>query len=295
MRDDERIPREAVLESLDDFAAKGADLIVEVAHPDISRTHGAAFLRHADYMVGSPTAFADAEVERSLRAAAEDESTPFGMYIPSGALWGAKDIQKAAARGTVAFLSVTMKKHPSSLKVQGELQGRLDEAVRSGREGETVLYDGPVRGLCPLAPNNVNTMACAAMAAPSLGFDGTRAVLVCDPSLEAHVIDIEMRGPKKSDDEEPFSVATRRYNPAKPGACRAVLPPRTQRVYDGRKCSFCACVQVRSPAPQLTPASSAACWVPQDRAQGSTFADSHATMHSLGNDGLPISGVAFMS
>jgi hypothetical protein len=25
-------------------------------------------------------------------------------------------------------------------------------------EGETVLYEGSVRGLCPLAPNNVNTM-----------------------------------------------------------------------------------------------------------------------------------------
>ena len=27
----------------------------------------------------------------------------------------------------------------------------------------TVLYDGPIRGLCELAPNNVNTIATAAI------------------------------------------------------------------------------------------------------------------------------------
>ena len=42
---------------------------------------------------------------------------------------------------------------------------------------------GPVRGLCPLAPNNVNTMAAAALAAPNLGFDGVRGCLVSDPRL----------------------------------------------------------------------------------------------------------------
>ena len=40
---------------------------------------------------------------------------------------------------------------------------------------------GPVRELCPLAPNNVNTMACAAIAAHNLGFDGVVGCLVADP------------------------------------------------------------------------------------------------------------------
>ena len=43
------------------------------------------------------------------------------------------------------------------------------------------LYHGPVRALCPLAPNNVNTMAAAAVAATGLGFDGTLGRLVADP------------------------------------------------------------------------------------------------------------------
>ena len=39
---------------------------------------------------------------------------------------------------------------------------------------------GPVRQLCPLAPTNVNTMACAAIAASSLGFDNVQGCLVAD-------------------------------------------------------------------------------------------------------------------
>ena len=40
---------------------------------------------------------------------------------------------------------------------------------------------GPVRELCGLAPNNVNTMAAAALAAHTLGFDKTRGSIVADP------------------------------------------------------------------------------------------------------------------
>ena len=40
---------------------------------------------------------------------------------------------------------------------------------------------GPVRDLCPLAPNNVNTMAAAAIAAHNLGFDKTLGSIVSDP------------------------------------------------------------------------------------------------------------------
>ena len=58
------------------------------------------------------------------------------------------------------------------------------------------LYHGPVRHLCPLAPNNVNTMAAAAVAASNLGFDNTLGRLVADPTnKDWHVIEVEVRGP----------------------------------------------------------------------------------------------------
>ena len=45
-----------------------------------------------------------------------------------------------------------------------------------------------MRALCPLAPNNVNTMATAALAAAPLGFDGVRARLVADPRCVSAIV-----------------------------------------------------------------------------------------------------------
>ena len=123
-----------------------------------------------------------------------------------------------AEQGTLGSLTITMAKEPSSFKLYGALKEKL-EAVRE-TPGETVLYDGPVRELCPMAPHNVNTIACAALAtgaSAGLGFDGVRARLVSDPSLEAHVIDIEVGGNRPAGSEQ-FTVSTRRYNPAVKGA-----------------------------------------------------------------------------
>merc|ERR1711879_347052 len=83
--------------------------------------------------------------------------------------------------------------------------------------GEVVLYEGSVRNLCPLAPNNVNTMAAAALAGFNLGFDGVQAKLICDFSLTAHVITIEACGAPNSIGES-FKTSTERYNPAAVGA-----------------------------------------------------------------------------
>ena len=70
-----------------------------------------------------------------------------------------------------------MTKHPSSFK----LNGQLAEDNSKVTDTKTVLYEGPVRPLCSLAPNNVNTMAAAAMAAHNLGLDKVVGRLVADP------------------------------------------------------------------------------------------------------------------
>lgn len=201
------IDQDLILENLQEFTQRQADLIVEVAHPCISDQYGEAFLSHADYMIGSPTALAEARVESKLRKAAKHN----GLYVPAGALWGGEDIKKMADRGSLHSLKITMTKHPHSLKLNGELADR-NAAVTTER---TVLYDGPVRGLCPLAPNNVNTMAAAAMAAHNLGFDGTQGSLVADPNLhDWHIVDIEISGPPNPQTGHAFTVNTVRKNPS---------------------------------------------------------------------------------
>ncbi|XP_048378931.1 aspartate dehydrogenase domain-containing protein isoform X2 [Stegostoma tigrinum] len=157
-----KVRKEVQLEDLSMFVERCADLIVEVAHPQIIKDYGEEFLKHADCM----------------------------------------------------GLKVTMSKHPDSFKLRGHLQ-ELKESMKGQR---VVLYDGSVRNLCELAPNNVNTMAAAAMAGHTLGFDRVQGSLVADPGLlNFHMVDIEVTGPVSKSSGCEFTVKTSRRNPAPPG------------------------------------------------------------------------------
>lgn len=181
-----------LLRELADFASVQVDLIIEVAHPSITIEFGERFIRHCDLVIGSPTVFADATIEATIRRAAREARHT--CYVPSGALWGAVDLQKMADANTLGAVTITMKKEPVSLKLNGSVAAVNAAYIASDNTDEVVLYDGPVRDLCPMAPNNVNTMACAALAAHSLGFDRVRARLCADKKLTAHVIEIDIRG-----------------------------------------------------------------------------------------------------
>ena len=177
------------------------NLLVEVAHPCVIRDLGLLHLG-ADVFVGSPTAFAG-----------EDLPIPADVacYVPVGALWGGEDILKM--QSSLAGLTVTMAKHPEHLRTcVGELRERLDAYIADeSRQEAVVLYRGPVRQLCPLAPNNVNTMACAALV--GLGFDATTGCLIADKSLTGHhVVTVEVAS------KSGLQVTTVRRNPARLGA-----------------------------------------------------------------------------
>lgn len=75
-------------------------------------------------------------------------------------------------------LKITMTKHPSCFRLESPLKEK-NEQVTSGPA--VTLFEGSVRNLCPLAPNNVNTMAAAAIAAHNLGFDKVQGCIVADP------------------------------------------------------------------------------------------------------------------
>ncbi|GAB5581730.1 putative L-aspartate dehydrogenase isoform X4 [Prionailurus iriomotensis] len=186
------------------------DLVVEVAHPQIIQESGAQILRHANLLVGSPSALADQATEQRLLEASH--RWDHAVFVARGALWGTEDITRLDAAGGLQSLRVTMATHPDGFRLEGPLA-----AVRS-TEHRTVLYEGPVRGLCPFAPRNSNTMAAAALAAPSLGFDRVVGVLVADLSLaDMHVVDVELTGPPGPTGRS-FAVHTHRENPAEPGA-----------------------------------------------------------------------------
>jgi len=200
------VDKTLILDDLKDFVKYEVDIIVEVSHPIITRQFGAEFLKHSDFMIGSPSALADKDLEKSLISASEK----FGVFIPSGALWGGSDIREMSDRNALKELRITMTFHPNSLKLDGDLK-TLNDSIT---DKPIVLYKGPVRQVCSLAPNNVNTMAAAALAGYSLGFDGTIGCLISDPnSKDYHKIEIELIGPKGSNDCS-LKVNTTRLSPS---------------------------------------------------------------------------------
>lgn len=199
-----------ILDKLENIFELEVDLIVEVAHPTITKKYGKLFLEHGAYFIGSPTALADQETYDLLQKVSNTQNR--AVYVPSGALWGGEDIRRMALQNSLKGLSITMAKHPSSFKLTDT------DVDLSGLTEPRVVSEGSVRQLCSLAPNNVNTMAAAAVAASNLGFDMVYGRIVADPSLlDWHVIEVEVTGPAQADGRT-FSAKTTRKNPADPGA-----------------------------------------------------------------------------
>lgn len=171
-----------VLHSLEQAPAAGADLIVELAHPDVTRVHGRALLAAADYLVTSVTALADDALRATLVEAARAGGRR--LLVPHGALVGLEALREQRHR--FAQVSITFRKHPRSIDFAAS---GVDPA---GITGRTVLYDGPARGIARLYPRNVNTMVTCALA--TVGLDDCRAVLIADPALDKAIAEVEAIG-----------------------------------------------------------------------------------------------------
>lgn len=204
------VPRALVLDHLDDdgaLAARGADLVVEMAHPAITRRHGERILANADYLPLSVTALADDGLLERLVARANEAGTR--LLIPHGALPGVDSLREW--RHMWDSVTITFRKSPRNIDfsesgidptglgaaVEGIVTGvehAVEHAVGNGigPSRETVVYDGPARGIARLFPRNVNTMVTCALA--TVGLDRCRARLVAVPGLRVAIAEIEARG-----------------------------------------------------------------------------------------------------
>ena len=88
------------------------------------------------------------------------------------------------------------------------------EAQRRGRMLQLAMEDGRTT----TAERTATERIAAALAAHNLGMDGTIGRLVVDPSLEAHIVEIDSEGSVSQAGAPPFRCTTRRYNPAAAGA-----------------------------------------------------------------------------
>ena len=172
-----------VLSDLAAFPERQADLVVEMAHPSVTQAWGARILENTNYMLISVTALADRELEQTLDATSRSHGTrcfiPHGGAVGLDALYENRDVWEE--------VTVTMKKPPKNVDcaAAGVDPDRITE--------QTVLYEGPTRGACPMFPRNVNTMASIAFA--GIGFDRTHSILMVSPEWNTATVAVQARAP----------------------------------------------------------------------------------------------------
>ena len=176
------VPRELVLDNLAEMPERKCDLVVEMAHPDYTRQWGEAILAHADYLPLSVTALADQSLlDRLTRQATQSGHR---LLIPHGALMGTDNLVES--RHMWAEVEITFYKNAANIDFS---ESGYDPAqIKS----ETVVYDGPARGIAALYPRNVNTMVTCALA--TIGLDRCRARLVASPALKVAIAEVRAVG-----------------------------------------------------------------------------------------------------
>jgi len=180
------------------------DLIVEVAHPSVLLNSATSLLEHADLFPTSITAFAHKEGEQMLA-----ERYPYKIYIPGGAAWGLYDILKMRAQ--IQHLEVEMEFNGNTLPLEEPLASKLEHFMHDPTGPDKIcLFDGPVRELAKLAPNNVNSMTAIAIA--GIGVDQTIGRLYALKQGHNHKSRIKISGTNG------FSLFTERINHADPGS-----------------------------------------------------------------------------
>jgi len=177
------IPASLAIDSMDHAADFKPDLVIEAAHPKAVGQFAEKVLQYTDLMIMSVSALVDAALEANIRSVCRQNGTH--LYIPHGATLGLDGLKDGIS--IWEDVTITMKKNPMNLNFDAVPDIRPQDI-----SSETILYDGPTRGVLPLYPKNVNSHATLAMA--TLGMDRTHSVLVADPALDLSVIEIDAVG-----------------------------------------------------------------------------------------------------
>lgn len=172
---------ELVLDDLTQSASRRPDLVVEMAHPDYTRRYGEQLIAHACYLPLSVTALADDPLRERLLAQAKKSGTR--LLIPHGALIGTENLVEW--RHMWETVEITFIKSPANIDFS---ESGYDKTIVA----DTVIYEGPVRGIARLYPRNVNTMVTCALA--TTGLDRCHAKLIASPGLKVAIADIRAIG-----------------------------------------------------------------------------------------------------
>jgi len=185
-----RRPRDAgdplVTADPDRFFASRLDAVAEGAGHQAVRDHGERTLDSgADLLLCSVGALTDdALLERLVAAARRNKKR---LILPSAGI-GSLDILAAAAVGGLDRVEIVVRKQPEAW-LGTEAEGKFDLMHLNG---PVTIYEGPVRDGARRFPQNVNISAATALA--GIGLDKTRLVIIADPGIATHIVEIHASG-----------------------------------------------------------------------------------------------------
>ena len=168
------------------FFGREPDVVLECAGHEAVRAHGLRCLESgADLVLTSIGALVDDGLRIRLEAAAETHGRR--LIIASAGI-GALDILAGAATGGLDRVAMTVRKDPSAW--YGTEAERLCDLGTLA--APFTLFAGSVREGAARYPQNVNISAAVALA--GVGLDRTELVIVADPTIRRHVVEIEAEG-----------------------------------------------------------------------------------------------------
>jgi aspartate dehydrogenase len=182
-----RAPAETdVTDDPERFFARRLDAVVEGAGHRAVRDHGERALRGgADLLITSAGALADDALRERLIDGAR--AARRRLILPSAGI-GSLDILAGAAMGGLDAVEIVVRKQPEAW-LGTEAEGRVD---LKNLKAPATIYEGAVRDGARRFPQNVNIAAAVALA--GIGLDRTRLVIVADPTIRTHVVEVHARG-----------------------------------------------------------------------------------------------------
>jgi aspartate dehydrogenase len=174
-----------VTNDADAFFEVKVDAFVEGAGHQAVRDHAERALKQADMMVTSVGALTDDALRERLIATAK--ANGHRLILPSAGI-GALDTLSAAAIGGLDEVVMTVRKQPSAwFGTEAETMVDLNTL-----KAPFTVYEGPVREGARRYPQNVNISAAVALA--GAGLDRTHLIIIADPTISTHVIEVRARG-----------------------------------------------------------------------------------------------------
>lgn len=193
----DNVPDADFLTEMGSGQTHGADLVVETAHPSITRLYGVDIISHSDFMPLSTTALTDEALLATLLETAAANHRQ--LFLAAGALIGGEELVKRTTPWE--RVRVTFRKHPKNIDFSDV------DLVAERITAPTTVFEGSVRQIADRYPRNVNTMVTAALL--STGLDACEGILVADPALECAIAEVEAWGSDGS------YIRTEKKQPAK--------------------------------------------------------------------------------